>query len=106
MTTFDELEKGDKVFLLNDGEAAENIKTLYVQSICEWDDYRETYALSLEEEEGSNREVHHFEVHGYDAIEEHVDDTTYTIATDKSLIHEMLVKKHQTQEDIDTPHNN
>ena len=35
MTTFDELEKGDKVFLLNDGEPAEHIKTLYVQSICE-----------------------------------------------------------------------
>lgn len=104
MTTFDELEKGDKVFLLNDGEPAEHIKTLYVQSICEQDDYRETYALSLEEEEeGSKREVHHFEVHGYNVIEENVDDTTYTIATDKSLILEMLVKKHQTQEKNDTP---
>ena len=102
MTTFEELEKGDKVFLLNDGEAAENIKTLYVQSICEWDDYRETYALSLEKE-GSNKEVHHFEVYGYDVIEENVDDTTYTIATDKSLILEMLVKKHQAQEENDTP---
>lgn len=103
MTTFEELEKGDKVFLLNDGEPAEHIKTLYVQSICEWDDYRETYALSLEEE-GSNREVHHFEVHGYNVIEENVDDTTYTIATDKSLILEILVKKHQAQEENDTPH--
>ena len=59
----------------------------------------------LEEEEGSNREVHHFEVYGYDVIKENVDDTTYTIATDKSLILEMLVKKHQAQEENDTPHN-
>lgn len=42
MIRIEELRVGDKVFLLKKDETANDIKTLYVHSICPWDDYRET----------------------------------------------------------------
>lgn len=96
MIRIEELRVGDKVFILKNDETANDIKTLYVHSICPWDDYRETYSLELSEE-NSNTVVHFFEVHGCEFIEENVDDSVYTIATEKSLILEMLEEKNHKQ---------
>ena len=90
--TFEGLKTGDKVFLIKNGDPETEIKTLLVRHLYAWDAYRETYDLGLREET-SDEVAYSFEVHGYNCVEESVDDTDYTIATDKSLLLEMLAKE-------------
>lgn len=92
MIIFEGLKTDDKVFLIKNGAPATEIKTLLVHHLYAWDAYRETYDLGLREE-ASDEVAYSFEVHGYNCIEESVDDTDYTIATDKSLLLEILAKE-------------